>query len=55
MDSAVQTDIQVQADEQVEEASVQAEVEAAVEAFKLGDHQESYDSDDSAFESEDEY
>lgn len=55
VDSAVQTDIQVQADERVEEASVQAEVEAAVEAFKLGDHQESYDSDDSAFESEDEY
>ena len=55
MDSAVQTDIQVQEDEKVEEASVQAEVEAAVEAFKLGDHQASYDSDDSAFESEDEY
>jgi len=55
VDSAVQTDIQVQEDEKVEEASVQAEVEAAVEAFKLADHQASYDSDDSAFESEDEY
>ena len=55
VDSAVQTDIQVQEDEKVEEASVQAEVAAAVEAFKLGDHQASYDSDDSAFESEDEY
>ena len=51
--SAFQTDIQE--DEKVEEASVQAEVEAAVEAFKLADHQASYDSDDSAFESEDEY
>ena len=55
MDSAVQTDIQVQEDEKVEEASVQAKVEAAVEAFKLADHQASYDSDDSAFRSEDEY
>lgn len=55
VDSAVQTDIRVQEDEKVEEASVQAEVEAAVEAFKLADHQASYDSDDSAFESEDEY
>ena len=54
-DSAFQTDIQVQEDEKVEEASVEAEVEAAVEAFKLADHQASYDSDDSAFESEDEY
>ena len=54
-DSAVQTDIQVQEDENVEEASVQAEVEASVEAFKLADHQASYDLDDSAFESEDEY
>ena len=53
MDSAVQTDIQVQEDEKVEEASVEAEVEAAVEAFKFADHQASYDSDDSAFESED--
>ena len=34
---------------------MQAEVEAAVEAFKLADHQASYDSDDSAFGSEDEY
>lgn len=50
-DSTFQTDIQVQEDEKVEEASVQAEVEAAVEAFKLADHQASYDSDDSAFES----
>ena len=55
VDSAVQTDIQVQEEEEVEEASVQAEVEAAVEAFKLADHQPSYDSDDSAFQSEDEY
>ena len=54
-ESAVQTDIQVQEDEKVEEASVQAEMEAAVEAFKLADPQASYDSDDSAFESEDEY
>ena len=54
-DSAVQTDIQVQEDEKVEEASVQEEVEAAVETFKLADHQASYDSDDSTFESEDEY
>ena len=54
-DSAFQTDIQVQEDEKVEEASVHAEVEAAVEAFKLADHQASYDSDDSAFENEDEY
>ena len=37
------------------EASVQAEVEAAVDAFKLADHRASYDLDDSAFESEDEY
>ena len=50
-DSAFQTDIQVQEDEKVEAASVQAEVEAAVEAFKLADHQASYDSDNSAFES----
>ena len=55
MDSAVQTDIQVQEDEKVEEVSVQAKVEAAVEAFKLADYQASYDSDDSAFRSEDEY
>ena len=55
VDSAVQTDIQVQEDEKVEEASVQAKVEAAVEAFKRADHQASYDSDDSAFRSEDEY
>jgi len=55
VDPAVQTDIQVQEDEKVEEASVQAEVEAAVEAFKLADHQASYDSDDPAFKSEDEY
>ena len=55
VDSAVQTDIQVQEEEEVEEASVQAEAEAAVEAFKFADHQPSYDSDDSAFQSEDEY
>ena len=55
VDSAVQTDIQVHEDEKVEEASVQEEVEAAVKAFKLADHQASYDSDDSAFESQDEY
>ncbi|XP_078346379.1 zinc finger protein 862-like [Oculina patagonica] len=50
VDSAVQT-------EDAEEASVQAEVEAAVEVFKLPvvDDGGSYDSDDSAFESEDEY
>ena len=54
VDSAVQTDIQVDEEEEVEEASVQAEVEAAVEAFKLADYQTSYDSDDSAFQSEDE-
>ena len=53
MDSAVQTNIQVQ-EEEIEEASVQAEVEAAVDAFKLADHQPSYDLDDSAFQSEDE-
>ena len=55
LDSAIQTDIQVQEEEEVEDASVQVEVEATVEAFKLADHQPSYDSDDSAFLSEDEY
>ena len=34
---------------------MQAEVEATVEVFKLADHQASHDSDDSAFESEEEY
>lgn len=43
--------VQVQEDDKVEEPSVQAEVEAAVEAFKLVDHQASYES----YESEDEY
>lgn len=38
LDSAVQTDTQVQEEEEVDEASVLAEVEAAVEAFKLADH-----------------
>ena len=47
MGSPVQTDIQVQEGEEVEEA--------AVEAFKLADHQASYDPNDSAFQGEDEY
>lgn len=51
VDTAIQTDLEEDVNEEVEAASLQAEVEAAVEAFKLPADQ-SYESDDSAFETE---
>ena len=54
-DIAIQTDLEEDVSEEAEAASLQAEVEAAVEAFKLPADQTSYESDDSAFESEEEY
>lgn len=51
VDTAIQTDLEEDVNEEVEAASLQAEVEAAVEAFKLPADQ-SYESDDSAFENE---
>ena len=55
VDTAIQTDLEEDINEEAEAASLQAEVEAAVEAFKLPADQTSYESDDSAFESEEEY
>ena len=52
VDTAIQTDLEADVNEEAEAASLQAEVEAAVEAFKLAADQTSYESDDSAFESE---
>ena len=54
-DIAIQTDLEEDVSEEAEAASLQAEVEAAVKAFKLSADQTSYESDDSAFESEEEY
>lgn len=51
VDTAIQTNLEEDVNEEVEAASLQAEVEAAVEAFKLPADQ-SYESDDSAFETE---
>ena len=48
-------DLKADVNEEAEAASLQAEVEAAVEAFKLPADQTSYESDDSAFENEEEY